>query len=91
MMMELINKYVSDPTIKDGLPEFDFVWSIGQSIKNQGCYCGINQPIMNATPQFNELVENLSPELVTKLAAALKRDQLCFGIVKNGKFESKCY
>lgn len=91
MILELVKRYLSDPIIKDQLPEFNFVWSLAQLVKDQGCYCGMNNKIASITPQFNELVENLSPELVAKIGQVLNRQEVCFGIIKNNKFEMKCY
>jgi hypothetical protein len=91
MINELINKYIVNPTLKDQLPEFNFVWEVAQSVKDRGCFCGVGHKINSITPQFNDLVENLSPELVTKISTVLNRNPLCFGIMKGHKFEMKCY
>jgi len=90
-IIELVNKYVANPTLKDQLPEFDFIWAIGQSVKDKGCYCGVSHQVNNVTPRFNDLVENLSPELITKISTVLNRNPLCFGVLKNHRFEMKCY
>jgi len=90
-LMELVNRYVSDPTLKDQIPEFDFIWSVGQSIKERGCYCGANQKVNAIAAQYETTIQNLSPELVAKVAAVLKREEVCFGFMRNNKFETKCY
>lgn len=91
MAMDLVKRYVSNPSIKNQLSEFDFIWAVGQIVKDKGCYCGINQQVANITPQFNAIVENLTPELVSKISNVLGRQPLCFGILKGHKFETKCY
>lgn len=91
MILELIQRCTKDTNILDKLPEFDFLKPIVEKVKKRGCFCGVNQELTNLISQFNEVVKNLTEEMVKKITTIFNINKLCFGIIENAKFEIKCY
>jgi hypothetical protein len=91
MIMELIQKYISNPKIEHAIPELSFLWTIAKEVKKKGCYCGVNNKIFLIAPQFNQIISNLSPNQAQIIAKFFGKEKICFGFINGNRFEQKCY
>lgn len=86
-----IDKYLSDENLFDFIPEFSFIKSVASKVKLQNCFCGLGEELNRTTLVFNDFVDNLSEETVSKIRVLFGNEKVCFSIQNQSSWSVRCY
>jgi len=83
----LLDLAQNNPKIFDSLPELGFLLPIAQTIKRNGCKCGLGSTLEEANIELNQTILNLNEDQIARFKKTFERNQLIFGLQTQHEFK----